>query len=63
MERTINMNKLNQVHNNFSVTITQHEYNRLVADNYKLSAENDSLRSQLQLYQSNWLIRFIAKFI
>ena len=63
MERTIDMHKLNQTRSNFSVTITQHEYNRLVADNYKLSAENDSLRSQLQLYQSNWLIRFIAKFI
>ena len=63
MERIIDMSKLTAVRNNYDVTITQHEYNRLVSDNYQLVAENDSLRAQLQLYRSNWLIRFIAKFI
>ena len=63
MERTIDMHKLNQTRSNFSVTITQHEYDRLVTDDYQLVTENDSLRAQLQLYRSNWLIRFIAKFI
>ena len=63
MERTIDMSKLTTVRNNYDVTITQHEYNRLVSDNYQLVAENDSLRAQLQLYRSSWLIRFIAKFI
>lgn len=63
MERIIDMSKLATVRSNYNVTITQHEYNRLVSDNYQLVAENDSLRAQLQLYRSNWLIRFIAKFI
>ena len=63
MERTIDMSKLNSVRSNYNVTITQHEYDRLIANNYQLVAENDSLRAQLQLYRSNWLIRFIAKFI
>lgn len=63
MERTIDTSKLTAVRSNYNVTITQHEYNRLVSDNYKLAAENDSLHAQLQLYRSNWLIRFIAKFI
>ena len=63
MERTIDMSKLTAVRSNYNVTITQHEYDKLVSDNYQLAAENDSLRAQLQLYRSNWLIRFIAKFI
>ena len=63
MERTIDMSKLTTVRSNYNVTITQHEYNRLVSDNYQLVAENDSLRAQLQLCRSNWLIRFIVKFI
>ena len=63
MERTIDMSKLTAVRINYNVTITQHEYDRLISDNYQLVAENDSLRAQLQLYRSNWLIRFIAKFI
>ena len=63
MERTIDTSKLTAVRNNYDVTITQHEYNRLVSDNYQLVAENDSLRAQLQLYRSSWLIRFIAKFL
>ena len=63
MERTIDMPKLTAVRSNYNVTITQHEYDRLVSDNYQLVAENDSLRAQLQLYRSSWLIRFIAKFI
>lgn len=63
MERIIDISKLATVRSNYNVTITQHEYNRLVSDNYQLVAENDSLRAQLQLYRSNWLIRFIAKFI
>ena len=63
MERIIDTSKLTAVRNNYSVTITQHEYDRLIADNYQLVAENDALRTQLQLYRSNWLIRFIAKFI
>ncbi len=63
MERTIDMSKLTAVRSNYAVTITQHEYDRLISDNYRLVAENDSLRNQLQLYRSNWLIRFIAKFI
>ena len=62
MERIIDTSKLTAVRNNYTVTITQHEYDRLVADNYRLVAENDALRTQLQLYRSNWLIRFIAKF-
>lgn len=63
MERIIDTSKLTAVRNNYTVTITQHEYDRLIADNYRLVAENDALRTQLQLYRSNWLIRFIAKFI
>ena len=63
MERTIDMSKLAAVRSNYTVTITQHEYDRLISDSYRLVAENDSLRAQLQLYRSNWLIRFIAKFI
>ena len=63
MERTTDTSKLTAVHSNYNVTITQHEYDRLVSDNYQLVAENDSLRAQLQLYRSSWLIRFIAKFI
>ena len=63
MERTIDMPKLTAVRSNYAVTITQHEYDKLVSDNYKLVVENDSLRAQLELYRSNWLIRFIAKFI
>lgn len=63
MERTIDMSKLTAVRSNYNVTITQHEYDRLISDNYRLVAENDSLRAQLQLYRSSWLIRFIAKFI
>lgn len=63
MERTIDMSKLTAVRSNYNVTITQHEYDRLVSHNYQLVAENDSLRAQLQLYRSSWLIRFIAKFI
>lgn len=62
MERTIDTPKLTAVRSNYSVTITQHEYDRMVADNYQLVAENDFLRTQLQLYQSSWLIRFIVKF-
>ena len=63
MERTIDTSKLTTVRSSYNVTITQHEYDRLVSDNYQLVAENDSLRTQLQLYRSSWLIRFIAKFI
>ena len=63
MERTIDMSKLTAVRSNYNVTITQHEYDRLISDNYRLVAENDYLRAQLQLYRSSWLIRFIAKFI
>ena len=63
MERTIDMSKLNSVRSNYNVTITQHEYDKLVSNNHQLVAENNSLRAQLQLYRSNWLIRFIAKFI
>ena len=63
MERIIDTSKLSAVRSNYSVTITQHEYDRLISDNYRLVVENDSLRNQLQLYRSNWLIRFIAKFI
>lgn len=63
MERIIDTSKVTAVRNNYTVTITQHEYDRLIADNYRLVAENDALRTQLQLYRSNWLIRFIAKFI
>ena len=63
MERTVDMSKLTAVRSNYNVTITQHEYDRMVANNYQLVAENDSLRAQLQLYRSSWLIRFIAKFV
>ena len=63
MERTIDMSKLNSVRSNYSVTITQHEYNRLVSSNYQLVAENDFLRTKLKLYESNWLLRLITKLM
>lgn len=63
MERTIDMSKLNSVRSNYNVTITQHEYNKLIANNYQLVAENDSLRAKLKLYESNWLLRLITKLM
>ncbi len=63
MERTIDMSKLNSVRSNYNVTITQHEYNKLIANNYQLVAENDSLRTKLKLYESNWLLRLITKLM
>ena len=63
MERTIDMSKLNSVRSNYNVTITQHEYDRLIASNYQLVAENDFLRTKLKLYESNWLLRLITKLM
>lgn len=63
MERTIDMSKLNSVRTNYNVTITQHEYDKLITDNYQLVAENDFLRAKLKLYESNWLLRLITKLM